>query len=285
MARYALWEQAGSYAAGVDRRLIASIWPVAASTGCAVTAVAGQMQVNVAPGAVAVPAQNATGSTLCVSDAVEVVPIGGASAQNRIDLVICRPRATDLDGGTNNDMIFDTVAGVPSASPVAPAVPAGTVALAQVLVPTGSVAVTAGNITDARPAGLAPPRGYVASLWGPASLVNCGGAFSTVMTLAVPVILGRRYRLSAYGNSQQITASSTNSQVQVIDDQSQSMLMAISRSIAVGVGLVGAVSMLYVPTATKTASFSLQGVAGAGSLQFAANTGGFLMLEDIGSSV
>jgi hypothetical protein len=157
MTRYTpLWEQAGSYAASIDRRLIAAVWPPAAVTGCAVTAQAGTMLVNVAAGAVAVPSQNSTGSTLCVSDAVEQVAIGAASGQNRIDLVICRPRGTDLDGGTNNDFIFDTVAGVPAASPAPPATPAGTVLLAQILVPTGSVAVTQPNITDTRPALLNP---------------------------------------------------------------------------------------------------------------------------------
>src|SRR6516164_4887555 len=143
MTRYTpLWEQAGSYAASVDRRLIASLWPQPALVGCALTAVAGTMQINVAAGQVAVPSQNNTGSTLCVSGATP------GSGQSRIDLIICRPRATDLDGGQNNDFIFDTVQGVPAASPAVPATPAGTVLLGQVLVPGGSAAVTQANITD-----------------------------------------------------------------------------------------------------------------------------------------
>jgi hypothetical protein len=207
MTRYTpLWEQAGSYAAGVDRRLIAALWPIPAVTGCAVTAPGGTMQVNVAAGSVAVPSQNSTGSTLCVSDAVEPVPIGTASGQNRIDLVTCHPRGTDLDGGTNNDFIFDTVAGVPGASPVAPATPAGQVALAQVLVPTGSVAVAAANITDVRPAMLnpaaEPPTTSAAivsrpdlsgELWVAKAGVNGGG-----WRKARDVLAARIYRNAAF---------------------------------------------------------------------------------------
>jgi hypothetical protein len=152
MTRYTpLWEQAGSYAASVDRRLIAAVWPIGACTGCAVSAPGGVMSVNVAPGAVAVPSQNATGSTLCVSDAVETVPLNPGASQPRIDLIVCQPRANDLDGGTNNDFIFGVVAGTPAASPSPPAVPAGQVQLAQINVAASAVQVTQANVVDSRP--------------------------------------------------------------------------------------------------------------------------------------
>lgn len=157
MTRYTpLWEQQGSYAASVDRRLIGSIWPSAASVGCAVTVSSG-MTVNVAAGQVSVPTGNNTGSVLCASDAVEPVTLAAApgSGTNRYDLVICQARGNDLDGGSNNDFIFTTVTGTAAASPTVPATPANAVALAQIYVPGGSASVTAGNISDVRPAGLA----------------------------------------------------------------------------------------------------------------------------------
>lgn len=159
MTRYTpQWLQSGSYAASQDRRLLAALWPAAASSGCAVT-VAGGMGLNVAPGQVAVPSQNNTGSTLCTSDATEAVspPIAAAppSGQNRIDLVICQPRGGDLDGGANNDFIFTSVTGTAAASPTVPATPAGAVALYQVFVPGAAAALVAGNLTDVRPWGLA----------------------------------------------------------------------------------------------------------------------------------
>ena len=157
MTRYApQWLQASSYPASVDRRLIGALWPTAAVTGCAVS-VASAMTVNVAPGQVAVPTANNTGSALCSSDAVEQVTLAAAPASglNRIDLVICQLRGNDVDGGSNNDFLFSAVTGTAVASPTAPAVPANAVALAQILVPGGSAAVTAGNITDRRSGRLA----------------------------------------------------------------------------------------------------------------------------------
>src|SRR2546430_166712 len=107
MTRYTpQWLQAGSYAASVDRRLLGALWPSPASTGCAVTVSAG-MTVNIAPGQAAVPSQNITGSTPCSSYAVEQVTLSSApgAGTNRYDLIICRPRGNDLDGGANTDFI------------------------------------------------------------------------------------------------------------------------------------------------------------------------------------
>jgi hypothetical protein len=157
--RYAQWLQAGSYAASVDRRLIGALWPGPASAGCAVTP-ATAMTVNIAIGQVAVPSQNNTGSTLCSSDATDQVTLTAANGTNpRIDVVTCHPRGNDLDGGGNNDFIFDFVTGTPAASPTVPATPAGQVALAQILVPAQSASISGGNITDVRPGGLAIPAG------------------------------------------------------------------------------------------------------------------------------
>jgi len=150
------WLQSGSYAASQDRRLIGALWPAPACSGCAVTVASG-MTLNIAAGQVAVPSQNNTGTTLCTSDAVEqvVIPAAPPSGQNRVDLVICRPRGTDLDGGANNDWIWDSVQGTAAASATVPATPAGTVAVAQVFVPGAAAAIVAANLTDVRPFGLA----------------------------------------------------------------------------------------------------------------------------------
>lgn len=160
MTRYTpLWEQAGSYAASVDRRLIGTIWPTAYVSGCLVTVAAGTMNMNIAAGAVVAPASNNTGSVLCYSDAVEVVtsPTAPGSGTNRYDVVVCQPRGNDLDGGSNNDFIFSVVSGTASASPTVPATPAGAVAIAQVLVIGASAALSSANLTDLRPV-LAAPR-------------------------------------------------------------------------------------------------------------------------------
>ena len=159
MTRYTpQWLQSGSYSGAQDRALIGALWPNPASSGCQVLVGTG-MTVYVNPGKVAVPASNGTGSVLCTSDAVEQVTLTAAPASglNRWDVIICHPRGTDIDGGANNDFIFEAVAGNAVASPVVPATPAGTVALANIYVPGGSAAVVGANITDVRPFGLAVP--------------------------------------------------------------------------------------------------------------------------------
>jgi hypothetical protein len=152
MTRYTpLWLQAGSYPAGTDRRLISAIWPAAVVNGCAVT-VASNMNLNVSAGWVVVPAANSSGSVLCTSDAVEVVTLGTApgAGTNRIDVVVCSAASTDIGTAAGDAFSFTAVAGTPSASPVAPTVPAGSVAIAQVLVLGGQATIQAGNITDRR---------------------------------------------------------------------------------------------------------------------------------------
>ena len=298
MTRYTpQWLQAGSYAASQDRRLIGALWPAAASTGCQVTA-GTAMTVNVAPGQVAVPTQNNTGTTLCSSDAVEAVTLTAAppSGQNRIDLVICRPRGNDLDGGANTDFIFDVVTGTAAPSPSVPAVPVGTVALAQIAVAGGSASIVAGNITDRRPSGLAVPpvsgtgsfpRGWVASIVGPASQVNAGQSQTTIIALTVALVAGRRYRVSA-----QILASqqgSNGSPQSLLNDTAVNIPANIVRpfwsiaTVGAGIAVTGTASWSFVAAATGNDTISLTAAsATAGTCQVSPNNAQ-LTLEDIGS--
>jgi hypothetical protein len=178
MTRYAPhWIQAGSYSAAVDRRLIGAIWPSGGVLGMAVTP-SSALTLSVAPGAAAVPTPNNTGSTLCTSDFTELVgPLAAAPASgtNRIDLIIVRPRANDIDGGTNNDWIFDFVTGVPAASPVAPAAPSGTLAIAQIAVAGGTAAIVAANITNLRPPIAPLSHPYLARIYRQAAINGNGG--------------------------------------------------------------------------------------------------------------
>jgi microcystin-dependent protein len=164
-----LWIQAATYPASLDRQLIGAVWQGAASRGCRLSAAGGTV-VAIEPGIVIVPSANNTGSSMCVSDAVENLDLGLAPAAGlvRVDLVICRPRATDLDGGVNNDWIFDKVVGaeVPS-NPVIPAAPAGTVALGYANRPGGSAAIVAADVVDRRPGGVPVSGGIPVGMMGP----------------------------------------------------------------------------------------------------------------------
>ena len=290
MTRYApQWLQAGSYAGSQDRRLISAIWPAPASSGCAVTA-ATVMTVNIAAGQVAVPSQNNTGSTLCTSDAVEQVTLTAAPASgtNRIDVVTCHPRGNDLDGGSNNDFLFDFVTGTAAATPTVPATPAGQVALAQIYVAGGSASVTAGNITDVRPGGLSTggsgagsgPRGYVASIVGPASQVD--GPTSPYLSLSAPLIAGRRYRFSA---STSVTCSAVFTGYVGVSSAAgylvgtQRLLTAIS--LPSGQFQSGAGVFTFAATATATDTFVA--ISSGTGVRIGANYT-WLAVEDIGST-
>jgi hypothetical protein len=124
------------------------------------------MTLNIAPGQVAVPSPNNTGTTLCSSDATEQVTLAAApaSGSNRYDLIVCQPRGNDLDGGTNNDFIFAATTGTAAASPTPPAIPSGSAVLAQVYVAGGSASIVAGNIQDLRPGALSVPIPYAPPL-------------------------------------------------------------------------------------------------------------------------
>ena len=300
MTRYTpLWLQAGSYAGSQDRRLINALWPAAASTGCAVTPQGSTMSVLVATGSVAVPTQNNSGSTLCVSDAIETVgPLNQAppSGTNRIDLIICRPRGNDLDGGSNTDFIFDFVTGTPAASPAVPATPAGTVALAQISILGGSASIVAGNITDVRPGNLAipvgqpasAPRGLLANAQGPASAFNA--ASGTVWTWApgIAVTPNRKYRLSLWVQGGQQSATSTVIYF-TLGDSLGYFTGAAARVIWFGSGLVSGASLamssskMYLPSAAGTPTFTFGVLTGAGTFSIGAN---FMeaTLEDVGGS-
>ena len=294
MTRYTpQWLQSGSYSGAQDRRLIGALWPAAASSGCAVSVASG-MTVNVAAGQVAVPSPNNTGTTLCTSDATEQVAMTAAHASlNRIDLVICRPRGTDLDGGANNDFIFDHVDGTPAASPIAPATPAGTVALNQVYVGAGVAALLTANLTDVRPGGLPigttvlPPNvplGRIASGVGPASQTDYTTA-ATVLTVNANLVAGRRYRASANGIVSQQNAVGTP-YLSLTDNPSNYIPGGMVRFIYT-YNLPGAVATggsgfwTFVATATATVAFIVTAQASTGVCRIGANCVQ-LVVEDIG---
>ena len=207
MTRYApLWEQAQTYAAAVDRRLIAQVsgGPYPLVTGCAVTVSTGTMNMNIAAGGVVVPTPNNTGSTLCYSDAVEVVasPTAPASGSNRIDVVVCqarreRPRRRveqrfPVPGrrGDRRHRGFE----------VAPATPAGAVALAQVRVIGGAASLNAANLLDRRilqpwaePWGLITPP---VSTTGNSGSIGATTADIPGMAVTFQALANRRYSCS-----------------------------------------------------------------------------------------
>jgi hypothetical protein len=179
-----LWQQNGTYPAGTDRVLLGALWPVGASTGGAGSAVAGTMNVSVAAGTAAVVLSGGSNYTaLCRWDAAEVVTLtaGPPTGQTRIDLVVCQVRDQVIDAGSNNDFVFQAIAGAPSTgTPAAPAVPANAYPICAVTVPANAANLNAATIVDRR---------NPMQLAGPATTARCrvyrAGAFTTVTNAVV----------------------------------------------------------------------------------------------------
>jgi hypothetical protein len=276
----------------VDRRLIGALWPTAAVTGMAVTA-ATAMTVNISAGQAAIPAANGTGSVLCTSDAVEQVTLGTAptAGTSRIDLIVAQSRGQDLDGGANNDWLFTAVAGSAAASPTAPAVPAGAVAIAQILVPGASVTVTAGNITDVRPRRLDQPSGTSWGLVGYVKNSSTTGPITTVETditgLSVTwyAVTGRRYRTSVKVS---VSSSVLNdvAQVKITDGANTMLELRRVQCVTAGAWTVATFVCIGQPAVTPGLTTHkarvVRDAAGTGNITILASPNNEIMVEDIG---
>lgn len=291
MTRFApLWQQEASYSASMDRQIMGSLWPDPRSVGMAVTA-AGGTTVNIAPGKCAVPTQTNTGTTLCVSDANEQKAMpSGPSGNPRIDLLIVRPRGVELDGYANAEWGFDYVQGVEAATPVAPATPVGTVALARINRAKGSAAIAAGDITDVRPGNLsvyipaAPPasnpRGFVGWATGPATTVTIGTTSTTVMTLTVPVVAGRRYKITGYVAGSLTTAAVVFMNLNGGDYVPR--IFGFGNSVQPSVAAAATSATIHSPSTSGNATYSITGFTNTATFTVTANQA-FLLVEDIGS--
>lgn len=120
----------------------------------AVSAPGGTMTVNVATGRAIIPGTTAAlqSAYTYLNDATKAVTISAANATNpRRDLIVARVQDATYAGAVNSATV-EVVTGTPAASPVAPATPASSIVLAEILLPAGAggAAVTSGMITDRR---------------------------------------------------------------------------------------------------------------------------------------
>ncbi|MGK5631226.1 hypothetical protein [Streptomyces sp. URMC 123] len=111
-----------------------------AVAGLAVTGDAG-MTAKVAPGRAVVQSTEVAGAYPVVSTQVESITFADGDAANpRIDLVVLRVYDQAHDTSNRTEAVIEVIKGTPAAAPVAPAVPSGALALAEVTVPTGASA-------------------------------------------------------------------------------------------------------------------------------------------------
>ena len=150
------WLQNGSHPAENDRLTTQALWAttgIIKSTSLAVTPNSPVgMSVIIAGGWAAIVGTTQTnmGTYVAYNDAPTVVAITTANPTNpRIDLVCATVQDAYYTGAQNN-VIFQVVVGTPASSPVAPALPANSIALAEVDVAAGALSITSGDITDLR---------------------------------------------------------------------------------------------------------------------------------------
>lgn len=150
------WLQNGSHPAENDRLTTQALWAttgIIKSTSLAVTPNSPVgMSVVIASGWAAIvgTTQANMGTYVAYNDAATVVAITTANPTNpRIDL-ICATVQDAYYTGSQNNVVFQVVAGTPASSPVAPTLPANSIALATVDVAAGALSITSGDITDLR---------------------------------------------------------------------------------------------------------------------------------------
>lgn len=137
------------------RRFLATVFGEGVFAGLAVSqrAAGANFTIDVSAGSAMIAGDNTAnqGAYFAQTLAVESVVVGAAPGSNsRIDRVIVRVNDPSAGGGAGNNCTIEVLAGVVSATPVAPAIPATAISLATILVAAGTPSITNGLITDTR---------------------------------------------------------------------------------------------------------------------------------------
>lgn len=152
------WQQYGSYTAKMDRQVLGGFIGTAGVTTSTAyqiiqTTPAPSMDVTVRAGSAYVQGteQASQGMYHVFNEEDFNINIKVANAINtRIDLVYIRVYDSEYSG-TQNMAAVEVLEGVPSSSPVVPALPASSIPLAQITVPANATAIVTANIVNARP--------------------------------------------------------------------------------------------------------------------------------------
>jgi microcystin-dependent protein len=152
------WMQNKTFSAREDRQVIAALVSTEGVFSGFATSQRGagaNMSVDITAGKCAIVGDDqANQGTYIVSNiSTDNVAIGAApGSQSRIDLVCVRINDPNATGPAGDNATYVVVAGTVAGSPVPPALPTSAIPIAQVLVASGTVAITNAMITDVRAA-------------------------------------------------------------------------------------------------------------------------------------
>jgi len=150
------WLQNGSHPAENDRLTNQALWATTGVINMSSMAVTANspvgMTVIVADGWAAIvgTTQPDMGVYVAYNDAPVTLTITTANATLPRKDLICATVNDSFYSGALDNVIYQVIAGTPNASPVIPATPANSIALAEVLVGAAVTSINSGNITDLR---------------------------------------------------------------------------------------------------------------------------------------
>lgn len=205
------WLQNGSYPAESDRLTTQALYNTTGVIGTTSMAVTQNspvgMSVRVASGWAAIvgTTQANMGTYVAYNDATTVLTISAANPTNpRIDRVVATVRDAYYSG-SDNDVIFQVIAGTPAASPSAPATPANSISLATIAVAANATQIVTANITDTR---VSTTTGLLSKYVGQVVSTTVAGTITTNSSTFVDVT----------GFSATITPTSTSSKIYIVCD-------------------------------------------------------------------
>jgi hypothetical protein len=150
------WLQNGSHPAENDRLTNQALWATTGVINMSSMAVTANspvgMTVIVADGWAAIvgTTQPDMGVYVAYNDAPVTLTITTANATLPRKDLICATINDSFYSGALDNVVYQVIAGTPNASPVIPATPANSIALAEVLVGAAVLSINSGNITDLR---------------------------------------------------------------------------------------------------------------------------------------
>lgn len=113
------------------------------------------------------------------------------------------------------------------------------------------------------------PGGIIATATGPGATTDCGATLTTLASITVPVLSGRRYRITGTAIGTQLTAAGAQARfiVTVVTGHNN---IAYRTTLPLNEAVGGTGVFFYTATSTTSVTFALQGSTNTGALRVSA---------------